>query len=196
MFAQAHYGRFCRRDQGSHRTGSRGIAARGISDEEAGRKARLKFGSVRREWSGFICKAAGWGWTTVMRDLQLCLRSLTGEPRIHAHGNCDTGAGHGREHGSVQRDECGVDAVAAGSRCGSRRVSANHRIRRTGQAQWKPRDVFLRQCIEALRKQSGAMSAVMAYVPLSASKVAVRMARSRRKRKETWSAVISSPAWA
>jgi MacB-like periplasmic core domain len=46
---------------------------------------------------------------------------------------------------------------------------------------------------DTLRQQRRGFSDVMAYVPLSVGKVAVRIAQSRKNRRAIWSAAISSP---
>jgi hypothetical protein len=56
------------------------LQAEGLSEEEARRQARIKFGSLRREQERFYTQGR-WGWfDNWMRDLKHALRSLLASP--------------------------------------------------------------------------------------------------------------------
>ena len=113
------------------------------------------------------------GLDKLLRDLRFGLRSLRAEPGVRAHGDSDAGAGDWREHGGVQRDERGAAEVAAGGdpdRLVYLRTSNPPR----GTGTIDTNQTFSYPVYDALRKQSRGLSPVMAYVPLSGSKVAVR----------------------
>ena len=91
----------------------------GLSEDEARRKARREFGNVRAAQERFYMEAGGRGWTSGAR-CAVWDAVVAAESGICADGDIDTGAGNGREHGGIQRDECGAAAVVAGG--GSGRV--------------------------------------------------------------------------
>ena len=104
----------------------------------------------------------------------LRLAFAVAEPGLCADGDPHAGAGRWRQHGGLQRDEC----RAAASRCRSP-IQIAWSICRTsnpprGTGTIDSNETFSYPVYDALRKQDAALSPLMAYVPLSGSKVAVR----------------------
>ena len=117
------------------------------------------------------------GLDKLLRDLRFGLRSLAPEPGICSTAILTLALGDGREHGGLQRDECGAAAVAAGSRSGSRWCICGPPTRRAAPARSIPTRRFPIPSTMRCASRAGGFSPVMAYVPLSGSKVAVRYRR-------------------
>ena len=105
----------------------------------------------------------------------VCVAVLAAEPGICRYGDFDAGAGGGREYGGVQRDECGAAAVAAGGGSGAAGVSANFESAAAGPGRSIRTRHFPIPFTKRCASRTGALTPVMAYVPLSGSKVAVRV---------------------
>ena len=146
----------------------------GLSGEEAQRQARLKFGSVRREQERFYLQSR-WVWLDKwMRDLKHAVRSLGESPgfTITAIVTLALGVGANTAVFSVMHAVLlRTLPVADADRVVYLRTTQPPR----GTGTVETTETFSYPVYDALRKQTGAMTAVMAYVPLSASKVAVRI---------------------
>ena len=146
----------------------------GLSGEEAQRQARLKFGSVRREQERFYLQSR-WVWLDKwMRDLKHAVRSLGESPgfTITAIVTLALGVGANTAVFSVMHAVLlRTLPVADADRVVYLRTTQPPR----GTGTVETTETFSYPVYDALRKQTGAMTAVMAYVPLSGSKVAVRI---------------------
>ncbi len=101
------------------------LRSEGLSEDEARWKARREFGNVRVAQERFYMKDRWVGLDKAAARSALRLSISAPEPGICDHGDSDAGAGDGREHGGLQRDERGAAAVAAGGRSGAPGVSAD-----------------------------------------------------------------------
>ena len=145
----------------------------GLSEEEARRQARRKFGSVRREQERFYMQGR-WVWLDKwLRDLKHAFRSLIESPgfTITAVVTLALGVGANTAVFSV------MHAVLL------RSLPVDHADRLVylwttqpphGTGTVETNETFSYPVYAALRN-TGAMDALMAYVPLSGSKVAVRI---------------------
>jgi predicted permease len=145
----------------------------GLSEEDARRQARRKFGNVRAAQEKFYLQSR-WVWLdNFLRDFRLGVRSLFNSPGFTATAILTLALGVGAN--------TAVFSVMNAVMLRSLPVADANRVvyLRTSNA---PRgtgtidtaETFSYSVYEALHRQSGAMSALLAYVPLSASKVAVR----------------------
>ena len=145
----------------------------GLSAEEAQRRARQKFGSVRREQERFYASSR-WGWLDkLLRDLRHGLRSLMESPgfTITAIVTLALGMGANTAVFSVMNAVLlRTLPVADADRVVNLRTS--NPPMNTGTIDTT--QTFSYPVYDALHKQTGAMAAVLAYVPLSGNKVAVR----------------------
>ena len=151
------------------------LKSEGLSEDEARRKARREFGNVRAAQERFYLKGrlAGSGQAAARSAVRLAFAAAKSGVCDHRHS--DAGAGHRREHSGVQRDECGAAAIAAGERSGSPGVFADLAIRRSGTGTIDTNETFSYRRVRcAAAAKPGACRTLMAYVPLSSSKVAVR----------------------
>ena len=127
-----------------------------------------------RRKSIFTCRAAGSGFLTgLFRDLRFGFRALLESAgfTITAILTLAVGIGANTAVFSVMNSVLLRSLPVAESQTASSILGPP--IRPTGRAQFMERDVFL-PVYDALHQQSGAMSAVLAYVPLSGNKVGVR----------------------
>ncbi|HTX75641.1 MAG TPA: ABC transporter permease [Terracidiphilus sp.] len=146
----------------------------GLSDEEARRQARRKFGSVRREQERFYMQGR-WLWLDKwLRDLKHALRSLVESPgfTITAIVTLALGVGANTAVFSVMHAVLLRSLPVADP---DRVVYLRTTAPPNGTGTIETAETFSYADYDALRKQTGAMEALIAYVPLSASKVAVRI---------------------
>ncbi len=165
-----------------------GLERRGSAAERRG--ANSAACSRRRRDS--ICKAAGRLSTTVARSaLQLALAAQ--EPRLCSNGDSDDGARRRRQHGRLQRDECGAAAVAAG--CDPERLvylRTSDPPRGTGTIDTN--ETLSYPVYDALRKQTRRCLVAHRLRAALRQQGGRPHGRSRKKPKATWSAARSSPA--
>jgi MacB-like periplasmic core domain len=145
----------------------------GLSEDEARRKARCEFGNVRAAQERFYLKDRWVGLDRLFRDVRFALRSLWQSPGFAATAILTLALGIGAN--------TAVFSVMNAVLLRSLPVSDPDRLvyLRTSNA---PRgtgtidsnETFSYPVYDALRRQSQGLSPVIAYVPLSNSKVAVR----------------------
>jgi predicted permease len=150
------------------------LQAEGLSEEEARRQARVKFGSLRREQERFYTRGRWVRFDNCMRDLKHAFRSLLASPGFTITAIVTLALGVGANSA--------VFSVMHAVLLRSLPVADADRVmylRTTGPPHgtgtvntW---ETFSYPVYDALRSQAGTMAAVMAYVPLSGSKVAVRI---------------------
>src|SRR5215469_12115546 len=145
----------------------------GMSAEDAQRQARRKFGSVRAAQEPFYLHNR-WAWLdSLVRDLKFGFRGLLESPgfTITAILTLALGVGANTAVFSVMNSVMLRSLpVADADRVVYLRTSNPPR----GTGTIDTTETFSYPVYEALHKQAGAMSAVIAYVPLSGNKVAVR----------------------
>jgi predicted permease len=145
----------------------------GLSEEEAWWKARREFGNVRAAQERFYLKDR-WVWLDkLVRDLRYGFRSLLENPgfAITAILTLALGMGANTAVFSVMNAVLLRQLPVANS---DHLYYLQTSFPPRGTGTIDSHNTFSYPVYDALRKQSGAMSAVMAYVPLSSSKVAVR----------------------
>lgn len=149
------------------------LKGEGLNDEEARRRARVKFGSVRGAQEQFYLKSRWQGVDKVVRDLRFGFRSLRQSPGFALTAILTLALGVGAN--------TAVFSVMNAVLLKSLPVSDPERVvllrtsnspRGTGTIDSS--QAFSYPVYDALRRQTGGLSAVIAYVPLSWSKVAVR----------------------
>jgi len=146
----------------------------GLSEEEARRQARRKFGSVRREQERFYMQGR-WVWLDKwLRDLKHAFRWLMESPGFTITAVVTLALGVGANtavfsvmHAVLLRSLPVADA--------NRLVYLWTTQPPHGAGTVETNETFSYPVYDALRNQNGGMEAVMAYVPLSGSKVAVRI---------------------
>jgi predicted permease len=146
----------------------------GLSEEEAHRKARRKFGSVRREQERFYMQGRWVGLDKWLRDLKHAFRSLIESPGFTITAILTLALGVGANtavfsvmHAVLLRSLPVADADRLAYLWTSQTPHGTGTVDR--------HETFSYPVYDALRNQNGGMEAVMAYVPLSGSKVAVRV---------------------
>jgi predicted permease len=150
------------------------LQAEGLSEEEARRLARIKFGSLRREQERFYMQGR-WVWLdNWMRDLKHALRSLLTCPgfTITAVVTLALGVGANTAVFSVMNAVLLRSLPVANA---DRVVYLRTTNPPQGTGTVDSQETFSYPVYEALREQAGTLAAIMAYVPLSGSKVAVRI---------------------
>ena len=145
----------------------------GLSEENARWQARRKFGNVRAAQERFYLHSR-WAWLDrLLRDLRIGLHSLLGSPgfTITVILTLALGVGANTAVFSVMNAVMLRSLpVADANRVVYLRMS--HPPHGTGTID--STETFSYAAYDALRKQTGALSAVIAYVPLSGNKVGVR----------------------
>ena len=145
----------------------------GLSEEEARWKARREFGNVCAAEERFYLKGRWGGLDKFFRGLRFGFRSLRQSPGFAATAILTLGLGIGANTAvfSVMNAVLLKSLpVADPDRLVYLRTSNPPR----GTGTIDSNETFSYPVYDALRKQSGTLSPVMAYVPLSGSKVAVR----------------------
>jgi predicted permease len=149
------------------------LQSEGLSDAEARRKARLEFGNVTAAQERFYVKGRWVGLEKVLRDVRFALRSLRQSPGFTATAILTLALGVGAN--------TAVFSVMNAVLLRSLPVSDPDRVvylrtsnppRGTGTID--SNETFSYSVYDVLRHQSHGLSAVIAYVPLSGSKVSVR----------------------
>ena len=145
----------------------------GLSEEEARWQARRKFGNVRAAQERFYLRDR-WEWLDrVRRDLRLGVRSLLESPGFTVTAILTLALGMGANTAvfSVMNSVMlrSLPVADANQVVYFRTTNPPH-----GTGTIDSAETFSYPVYEALHKQARAMSAVIAYVPLSGSKVAVR----------------------
>jgi predicted permease len=149
------------------------LRSEGLSDEAARLRARQKFGSVRAAQETFYLRGRWVGLDRFLRDLKHGFRSLLASPgfTITAILTLALGMGANTAVFSV------MNAVLLQSlpvRDADRVVYLRTSGPPHGTGTIDTTETFSYPVYDALRKQGGGMAAVIAYVPLSGNKVAVR----------------------
>jgi predicted permease len=145
----------------------------GLSEEEASRRARRTFGNVRAAQEHFYLNGRWVGMDKLLRDLRYGLRSLLQSPgfAITAILTLALGMGANTAVFSVMNAVLLQSLPVAGA---DRVVYLRTSNPPHGTGTIDSNETFSYAVYDALRQQNGGLSAVMAYVPLSVSKVAVR----------------------
>ncbi len=149
------------------------LRSEGSSDEEARRKARLEFGNVTTARERFYVKGRWVGLEKVLRDVRFAFRSLRQSPGFTVTAILTLALGVGAN--------TAVFSVMNAVLLRSLPVSDPDRVvylrtsnppRGTGTID--SNETFSYSVYDLLRHQSKGLAAVIAYVPLSGSKVSVR----------------------
>ncbi|HEY2859774.1 MAG TPA: ABC transporter permease [Terracidiphilus sp.] len=149
------------------------LRSEGVAGDDAQWKARQNFGSVRATQERFYLRGRWVGLDKFLRDLRHGFRSLLDSPgfTITAVLTLALGMGANTAVFSVMNAVLLQSLpVADASRLVYLRTSNPPR----GTGTIDTNETFSYPVYDTLRKQTGAMSAVVAYVPLSGNKVAVR----------------------
>jgi predicted permease len=145
----------------------------GLSDEESRRKARLEFGNLVAAQERFNMRGRWAGLEKLLRDMRFALRALRQSPGFTITAIMTLALGVGAN--------TAVFSVMNAVLLRSLPVSDPDRVvylrtsnppRGTGTID--SNETFSYSVYDALRQQSGGLSHVIAYVPLSGSKVSVR----------------------
>lgn len=145
----------------------------GLSEEDARWKAKLKFGSVRAAQEKFYLHGR-WLWLDkLLRDLKYGFRSLLESPGFALTAILTLALGMGANTAvfSVMNVILLQSLPVANA---DRLVYLHTSNTPRGTGTIDTTETFPYAVYDALRKQSGGMSAIIAYVPLSGNKVAVR----------------------
>jgi predicted permease len=149
------------------------LRSEGLSASDARTKARQRFGNVRAAQERFYLRSR-WVWLDkLVRDLRYGFRSLAQSPgfTITAILTLALGMGANTAVFSVTNAVLMQSLPVSGA---DRLVYLRTSNPPRGTGTIDTTETMSYSVYDALRRQSGAMSAVMAYVPLSGSKVAVR----------------------
>jgi len=149
------------------------LRSEGLSEEDARRQARRRFGNMRAAQERFYLHNR-WEWLDrLLRDLKFGFRSLLESPgfTITAILTLALGMGANTAVFSVMNSVMLRSLPVTNA---DRLVYLRTTNPPNGTGTIDSTETFSYPVYDALRKQGGAMSAVMAYVPLSGNKVAVR----------------------
>src|ERR1700733_12013981 len=145
----------------------------GLSEDEARWRARREFGSVRAAQERFYLRGRWVGLEKLLRDLRFGLRSLRQSPGFTATAIVTLALGGGANTAVFSLMNAvllrSLPVSDAGRLVYLRTTNPPH-----GTGTIDSNETFSYPIYDALRKQDGAFSPLMAYVPLSGSKVAVR----------------------
>ena len=116
-----------------------------------------------------------WVWTSCCAICVSRVRSLRHSPGFRSHCDPDAGAWHWRQHSGLQRDECGTAADRCRCADPDRLVylRTSNPPQRNRHHRFQRRPSLTRFTMRCAVRTSG-LAPIMAYVPLSGSKVAVR----------------------
>lgn len=149
------------------------LKSEGLSEDEARRQARVEFGNVTGAQEKFYLKSRWQGFDRLIRDVRFGFRSLRRSPGLALTAILTLALGVGAN--------TAVFSVMNAVLLQSLPVSDPDRVvylrtsnppRGTGTIDTT--QTFSYPVYDALRKEAGGMSAVIAYVPLSGNKAAVR----------------------
>src|SRR3954451_5637548 len=145
----------------------------GLSEENARWKARRKFGNVRATQERFYMRGRWIALDKLLRDLRHGFRSLLESPgfAITAVLTLALGMGANTAVFSVMNTVL-LQSLPVADANRVVYVRTSNAPRGTGTIE--SNETFSYPVYDALRKQSGALTALIAYVPLSVNKVAVR----------------------
>jgi len=149
------------------------LKSEGLSEDEARRRARVDFGNVTGAQERFYLKSRWQGLDKMLRDLRFGFRSLRQSPgfALTAILTLALGVGANTAVFSVMHAVLLQSLpVADPDRVVYLRTSNSPR----GTGTIDTTQTFSYSVYDVLHKQTGGMSAVVAYVPLSGNKVAVR----------------------
>jgi predicted permease len=149
------------------------LRGQGVSDDEARRRARVEFGSVRAAQEHFYLKDRLVWLDRFLRDLRYGFRSLTQSPgfTITAILTLALGMGANTAVFSVMNAVLMQSLPVSGA---DQLVYLRTSNPPRGTGTIDTNETLSYPVYDALRRQNGPLSAVIAYVPLSGSKVAVR----------------------
>lgn len=149
------------------------LGEKGRSEDDARRKSRQKFGKERADEERFRLYGRWVGLDSVLRDLRHGLRSLAQSPGFTIAAILTLALGMGANTAVFSAMNAVLMQSLPVSGADQLLYLRNSDLPR-GTGTVGSHETFSYAVYDALRKQSGPMSAVMAYVPVSANKVAVR----------------------
>lgn len=150
------------------------LKSEGLSEDEARWKARREFGNVRLTQERFYLKGRWEGLDKLLRDLRFGLRSLLQSPGFAATAILTLALGIGANTAvfSVMNAVL-LRSLPVANPTRLVYLRTSNPPRGTGTIDWN--DTFSYPVYDALHRQHGTLSEVIAYAPLSGGKVAVRI---------------------